>query len=998
MLKENSTVKNKLFALGFRESINQKNTLSLTINDYTISIAIDPKNLSGSVIDYGSKIKVHHKNICNFSKDENIVQLECVIRLLRKGYKPNNIELEKTYKLGHNEKGRLDIYLAKDGKCWGMIECKTFGKEYENEKSNVLKGGGQIFSYFTQDRTAEVISIYASKIEDDTIEYISEQVFTSVLEKDGDNKSIFKSWDKSFINNGIFDTLSGVYETKRTNLRKLDLIDLTKESGRSIFNEFAEILRKYVISDKSNAFNVIFNLFVCKIYDEDIKGDEEELDFQIKIGDDEKILLERLSTLYKESVEKYLSLKMDTLYFSSSEKYAIKEFSFIDVFNDETFLLNSSILFEVVLLLQKYRIKYSTKHQFLGEFFENLLHTGIKQESGQFFTPIPLSRFILKSLPLQTTIERKIVQKDPYILPHVVDYACGAGHFLTEAIEEINLLFPTIDYSKLSGQQKRYFESSKNNYLWARDYIYGIEKDHRLAKTTKIAMFLNGDGDAFVLSGDGLDDFYYSSKYNQKLKASAPTQSISSFDVVVSNPPFSVDGFLNNVKNGETNFSSFKHVSQKSTEIECFFIERTIQLLKANGSGGIILPLSILSNNRTVYINARKLLLLYTEIVSIVELREKAFMATGTATCIVFFRKRAFEEIENASKLMLNKYKKHDNKQQVENLLQDLLANYKEGNLNSEILESEHFKEFVYDCLVKDNKIVLAFSGEKKRQEFFLGYRFSKARGREGLSLLQKSLLYDFENKDNSEKVDHFIRHAFNGKFNGVPSGELAKHLIIRETKSILAEDNSFNISNPSSLIASKTVKVVSISPSGDFIDTFDSVETSIEELMTKEQVKVIAGLLYNKNKDEIPEESKIRVLTASNLSLRTGKIEFNEKMIHLRNDFSFDANLEIKKYDLIMAMSSGSLKHLGKISISLENYDKLLIGGFLNILRPTSEDLSYALYYRLMSKMFREYVFSKKGQNINNLNMNEIKKIKILLPKDLSLFKVKALEELGKV
>ena len=93
-------MKNKLFALGFRESITQKNILSLTINDYTISIEIDPKNLSGSVINYGSKIKVHHKNVCNFSKDENIVQLECVIRLLRKGYKPNNIELEKTYKLG----------------------------------------------------------------------------------------------------------------------------------------------------------------------------------------------------------------------------------------------------------------------------------------------------------------------------------------------------------------------------------------------------------------------------------------------------------------------------------------------------------------------------------------------------------------------------------------------------------------------------------------------------------------------------------------------------------------------------------------------------------------------------------------------------------------------------------------------------------------------------------------------------------------------------------
>lgn len=989
-------MKEKLFVLGFRECAN--NNLSLTINNYTITIEINPNNFSNSIINYGLKIKIHHKGICDFSKNENIVQLECVIRLLKKGYKPTNIELEKTYKLGIHEKGRLDIYISKNRKCWGMIECKTFGEKYENEKLNVLKNGGQIFSYFVQNRSAEVISIYASKIEDGAIEYISEQIFTSELDKSDDVKNIFSSWDKSFINNGIFNTLSGVYEIERTNLRKCELVDLTKKSGRSIYLDFLEILRKYVVSDKSNAFNIIFNLFVCKIYDEDIKGDNEELDFQIKIGDDEKILLERLSVLYKESVEKYLSLKIDVSYFSFSEKYAIKEFSFIDVFNDETFLLNSSILFECVLLLQKYRIKYCTRHQFLSEFFENLLNTAMKQESGQFFTPIPLSKFVLKSLPLQAIIEKKIAQKDPYILPHIIDHACGAGHFLTEAIEEINLLFPNINYSKLSGQQKRYFESGKNNYLWAKDYIYGIEKDHRLAKTTKIAMFLNGDGDAFVLSGDGLDDFYYSTKYNQKLKASSPNQSVSSFDVVVSNPPFSVDGFLNNVKNGETNFSSFKYASQKSTEIECFFIERTIQLLKFNGSCGIVLPLSILSNSRAIYINARKLLLLYTDIVAIVELREKAFIATGTATCIVFFRKRTFEEIENASKAMQNQYKSRANEHQVKELLQELESNYKKGELNSRIIESKYFGIFVNNFLIKDKKIVLVFSGEKKRQEFFLGYRFSKARGREGLSLLQKSLLYDFDNKDNPEKVDYFIRLAFNNNFGSIPSGELAKHLVIKELKSIIENNDSFNLSNPSSLIASKTVKVVSISPSGDFIDNFDSREISIEELIINKQIQIVDGLLYNKNKDEIPEESKIRVLTASNLNLRTGKIEFNEKMIYLRDNFVFDKTLEIKKYDLIMSMHSGSLKHLGKICISLKNYDGLLIGGFLNVLRLNSENLSYALYYRLMSKTFRKYVFSKKGQNINNLNMNEIKKIKILLPKDLNLFKHRAIKELNKI
>ena len=127
-------MKDKLFTLGFRENSEHRELLSLTINGYIININLDLNNLSNSTIDYGPEIKVHHKYVCNFSKEESLVQLECVIRLLIKGYKPNNIELEKTYKLGHNEKGRLDVYITKGGKCWGMIECKTFGREYKSEK------------------------------------------------------------------------------------------------------------------------------------------------------------------------------------------------------------------------------------------------------------------------------------------------------------------------------------------------------------------------------------------------------------------------------------------------------------------------------------------------------------------------------------------------------------------------------------------------------------------------------------------------------------------------------------------------------------------------------------------------------------------------------------------------------------------------------------------------------------------------------------------------
>lgn len=989
-------MKNKLFILGFVEDKSDSRKLSIEINSCKINILLNEEDLTKSTIDYGTKILVHHQGVCTFQKQEYLVQLECVIRLLMKGYKPENIELEKTYKLGHKDKGRLDVYIKKGKNAWALIECKTFGTEYENERNNVLRDGGQIFSYFTQDRAADVICIYASEIKNNVVNYISEQIVTENLDKDADNKTIFESWNKEFINNGFFDSLSGLYETKRINLRKKDLIDLTKDSGKTLYNEFAEILRKYVISDKSNAFNVIFNLFVCKIFDEDIKSSVEELDFQIKTGDDDISLMTRLSCLYKESVEKYLSLKMDEKYFSTEKKIALKEFQFIDVFNDETFKLNSKILSEVVILLQKYRIKYSTRHQFLGDFFENLLNSGVKQEAGQFFTPIPLVRFILKSLPIEKIIKNKIALKEPYILPHIIDYACGAGHFLTESIEEINSHFDIIDESTLSGQQLRFFTGTKNNYLWAKDYIYGIEKDHRLAKTTKIAMFLNGDGDATILSGDGLDDFYYSSKYSGLLKSDIPCQTLGQFDILVSNPPFSVDGFYNTVKNPKSNFCASNYVTSKSSEIECFFIERSLQLLKENGTCGIILPLSILGNDRSVYIFARKILLLLTEIVSIVELREKTFVQTNTTSCIIFFRKRLREEILDAFDSLLAD-KSLTDKNELISLKNLFFETYKNGIISNDVISSPHIMK-VIEQLNIDTKSIFAFSGEKKRQEFFLGYRYSKGRKREGINWLKKSLLFNFSGKSN-DTLDIFIKNAFENKFDKQISGELEKHAKIVDLNQNIDYSEVLHISTPSSLIANKTIEIKSISPYGDFIDTIDNEPCLISKYIENGEIQILSGLIYDKNQDEIPEESNVKVLTASNIDIKTGKLIFGNKMIHLREDFPINTykHISIKKNDIIMSMSSGSLGHLGKVAFSDDNYENMMIGGFLNIIRVRDEKLARALYFRFMSKSFREYVFSKKGQNINNLNMSEIINSPINLPVDLEVFNKLYLKTINK-
>jgi type I restriction enzyme M protein len=59
------------------------------------------------------------------------------------------------------------------------------------------------------------------------------------------------------------------------------LIDIKEEDASYIFNRFLEILRHNTVSDKPNAFNKMFTLFLCKIKDEiDNEDTENELEFQ----------------------------------------------------------------------------------------------------------------------------------------------------------------------------------------------------------------------------------------------------------------------------------------------------------------------------------------------------------------------------------------------------------------------------------------------------------------------------------------------------------------------------------------------------------------------------------------------------------------------------------------------------------------------------------------------------------------------------------------------
>lgn len=165
MLKE-SNLKDMLLTLGFS---GNENLYEKQFPAFGASMRVD---FSAKKLYYPDAIKGRERND-GFDKPENFVVFECVNRLLEKGYRPEHIELEKEWHLGHEPKsGRADICVVDESDTMLLIvECKTWGKEFEKALKDTKNDGAQLFSYWQQEDSCHWLVLYASDYENGQIEY-----------------------------------------------------------------------------------------------------------------------------------------------------------------------------------------------------------------------------------------------------------------------------------------------------------------------------------------------------------------------------------------------------------------------------------------------------------------------------------------------------------------------------------------------------------------------------------------------------------------------------------------------------------------------------------------------------------------------------------------------------------------------------------------------------------------------------------------------------------
>lgn len=1022
--------KKHIAALGFVPKNGTNGIYHKIYVDYAIEIDFEKQS-----INYGSAITAESKTTQNFSQPENFVVLECVDRLLTKKYKPQNIVLEKTWPSGHGTSGRLDICVNReDGTPYMLIECKTYGKEYNKESARIHKDGGQLFTYFQlSGGKADVIMLYASELKGNKIVYVNEIVKIEDDYRNGDVKDIYEKWNKLTKDNGIFDSWVQPYNFQCKALTKEQLKEIKSEDSSFIFNRFLEILRHNVVSDKGNAFNKIFTLFLCKVYDETTTSEGEELKFQWLEGRDNHVDFQlRLTDLYSKGMKKFLdrtvsdfnnedfdkrcaNLNEDTKQYLLKEVNKLRleknnEFAIKEVYDSASFEENAKVVKEVVELIQGYRIRYNKRQQYLSDFFELLLTTGLKQEAGQYFTPVPIAQFIIKSLPLDSIMAEKLSRKDGEILPYMIDYAAGSGHFITEFMHEIQDIINDCDNSKYIEETRKHLVNWQNcHFDWATDYVYGIEKDYRLVKVGKVGCYLHGDGLANVILSDGLANFCNNKEYKGKLRklTNDGQKDNQQFDIVLSNPPYSVSSFRQTTRDyyTEQDFELYNSLTDNSSEIECLFIERTKQLLKDGGIAGVILPSSILSNSG-IYTKAREIILQYFDVVAIAELGSNTFMATNTNTVVLFLRRRdnyfaantksavdtffrtlndvTINGIETpASKYVTHVWEGLDYADYV-TLLQkspndkvkahEIYAEYKkkisaksDAKLYDTILTIEAEK-LLYFVLAYPQKVVVVKSGEKDVEKRFLGYEFSNRRGNEGIHAIQRgknidecTKLFDANSYDNPEKASTYVYKAFKGDYSLPIAGNMQQHISRALLIDMLTLDRAV-FEKSISITAKKKV----------IINSQFSLEP-IEDL-----AEVIRGVTYSKE-DQVLEITDNVILTADNITL-SGNLEIN-KQIYLRRIKKLDSAKRLKKNDCFVCFSSGSKNHVGKISF-IEKDLPFYAGGFMGIIRSNSDRiLPKFLYAILNSPPYRQIISDESnGNNIQNLSQS-IGRIKIPVP-----------------
>lgn len=588
--------------------------------------------------------------------DEEIVRAYLLVQLSKRlGYvaSTERLEIERVYKpVGRpiGKGGRIDVIVRGSDADIGsrnaflFIECKSPSK-FDSDMDMI---DGQLFRLSRQEPISPKYLVYY------TVELRDGEPFERLIVIDTEQYASYEEWDAA--GQPIADVLPKNYgiaakrrfgnvRTATTQLSALDE-EAGEEQFRRLQSELHEVIWGGGGTNNNEVFVIITRLLLAKIYDEKETAPGEAYRFQ-RLGsilDPEapEDLVSRLNNLYKAAEEGYLALPR------ASEGPAF----------DTSRIAPEKIAYVVGRLEGISVTENAHPGDILGDFFEGIIGQDFTQTKGQFFTPYKIVQFMLSmSDAVGMAIDVMRNGRDHLgrpRLPYVIDPSCGSGTFLIEYMRSIRqaLTEPEVRESlpaRVKESHDSWFSGRAGN-AWARDHLFGIENNYDLGLAAKVNMVLHGDGsmNTWITSGllpfsryevDGRHNLLGSSRTGSNHPYLSPRN--EQYDLVISNPPFSIKLSPDEKKLIGTSFDIMR-----SGASEAIFIERWYQLLREGGTFISVLPEAVLDTSTGL--GMRDFILKFFRIEAVVALPYDAFRPfTSTKTCIVMAKKRPVQEVRD---------------------------------------------------------------------------------------------------------------------------------------------------------------------------------------------------------------------------------------------------------------------------------------------------------------------------------------------------------------
>jgi type I restriction enzyme M protein len=235
----------------------------------------------------------------------------------------------------------------------------------------------------------------------------------------------------------------------------------------------------------------------------------------------------------------------------------------------------------------------------MGDAYEYLIKQfadATNKKAGEFYTPRSVVRLMVDIV-------------DPQEGETVYDPACGTGGMLLAAVEHVHAR---------GGDPRTFFGK-----------IFGQEKNLTTASVARMNLFLHGLEDFVIERGDTLRNPVF---------ADASTGGLATFDVVIANPPFSLEAWGRELWENDPWGRAFAGLPTDSNADMAWVQHMVASMAPGTGRMAVVLPQGALFRSG-VEGQIRQHLLKADLVEAVIGLAPNLFYGTGLAACVLVLRR-----------------------------------------------------------------------------------------------------------------------------------------------------------------------------------------------------------------------------------------------------------------------------------------------------------------------------------------------------------------------